>query len=168
MTRSALDVLPDHARLWVLVLDRPLESGTRAPFEVGMAEVVACWRHKGTAYDGAWELRDGQLLLVAEPTMAAAPSGCAIDGLMRRVLRLVGEAGGSLVGDEAVVARSGRQWEALDRAELEGLLASGRLTAVTPVLDRTLFSLGDLRGRGLAQPLAETWIGRKFGLGVAG
>lgn len=164
MTRRMLESLPDEARLWLWVLDRPLEGSSLSIFESGMDAALAGWRHKGVTYDGAWTLRDGQLLLVAEPTMASQPSGCAISALTARVVRCVEEAGAALVPDGPVVACTCSGLRVFERHGIEGALAEGHLDRWTPILDRTLFSLGDLRRRGLTQSLETTWIGRKFGL----
>lgn len=164
MARRTLESLPDEARLWMWVLDRPLDGTARENFESGVDGAVEGWRHKGVAYEGAWSLRDGQVLLVAESTMASQPSGCAISGLTNRIVRCVEEAGAVLIPDGPVVVCTCHGLVVIEREEIGAALAEGRLDQWSPILDRSLFNLGDLRRRGLTQSLATTWIGRKFGL----
>ena len=82
--------LPDDARLWLLALDRPTDPALIAP---ELEATLARWRHKGVQYQAAWALLHQQVLAIAEPTLAAQPSGCAIDGMLRSVHQLLGKAG---------------------------------------------------------------------------
>ncbi len=163
MNLDALSHLADDARLWLFVLDRPLQGETRTRFETSLAEGLGTWRHKGTSYDAAFTLLEERVLVVAEPTMAVNPSGCAIEGLNRKVEKRVAEAGTALVPDGPVVVKAPEGLMAVPREALPEATQAGRLKAETLVLDRTLFNLGDLRRRGLFQPAAATWLGRKFG-----
>jgi len=167
MNPTVFSHLPDEARLWLFVLDRPLAGATLTQFESALADALSTWQHKGTRYDAAaFALVEGQILVVAEPTMAVNPSGCAIEGLNRKVEHRVAEASAALVAEGPVVVKGPEGLAPVDRDSLDAAVAEGRLAAGTPVLDRTLFSLGDLRKRGLFQPAGATWLGRKFGWAV--
>ena len=155
----AFDPLPDHSRLWLQALAAPCDPAALAP---GMDALLARWRHKGVAYRGAWTLLEGRILAVAEPLLADQPSGCAIDGLLRGLAKVVAEAGLSLEAPDAVLVRREGGLQAVPRAELQARLAEGLLGAATPVLDLALLTLGDLRQGRLERPLATTWIGRKY------
>jgi hypothetical protein len=159
MSLSAFAALPDDARLWLLALAQPTEAPLLAP-EVDA--LMGRWRHKGIQYSGAWTLLEGRILAIAEPTLAAQPSGCAIDGMLRGVHQLATRLGLTLEDPQAVLVRLADGIHALARQELEARLADGTLTGATPVLDLALLTLGDLRGGRLERPLASTWIGRKY------
>lgn len=158
--------LPDDTRLWVVPLD-PAEPSVDPKLEAGLAEVLGHWRHKGQAYQAAWEVLEGRLILVAEPHMARDPSGCAIDGMLRKIRRIAAEAGREVLGEEVVLARLDGQIRALPKAELGALIANGTLGPDTPILDPALHHLGQLREGRLERPLAATWIGRKYRIGPA-
>ena len=147
-----------------MVLDHPLDGPGALRFEAGIQAILEGWRHKGQAYEAAWELRDAQLLLVAEPVLAAAPSGCAIDGMLRRVERIAAEVGAHLATDHEVVIRCGQKLELHCRTELSSLLEQGRICSETLLVDRSLHNLAQLRQGCLERPLVKTWIGRKYGL----
>lgn len=166
MARSTFETLPDEARLWLLVLDRPLDATEAARFEAGMEDVLGGWRHKGVAYQGTWSLRDAQLLLVAEPTMAEQPSGCAITGLMTRLARLAAEVGRTFIPDGPLVVCDCGGFRPIAREDIQGALSRGELHGRTRVLDRGLFNLGDMRRGGLTQALAHTWVARRHDLGA--
>ncbi len=155
--------LPDDARLWLLGLEAAPGAGARAALAAGLDALMGQWRHKGHAYAGRWTLLEGQILAIAEPDMASNPSGCAIDGMFRRVRGLLAETGLAPVDPAThVLVRAEDGWRAHPKAALEALLLDGTLDAATPVADLALFAVGDLRAGRLQAPLARTWIGRKF------
>lgn len=162
MADRDLASLPDNARLWLMALAKPLDPGARPILDAGMAKLLADWRHKGVAYQGAWTLLEEQILAVAEPTMTTAPSGCAIDGFFRKLARLRSELGLDTMPEDRVVARVDGHLRAFERPELADRLTDGTLQGETPIADLTLYDLGQLRRGGLWKPLHATWIGRKF------
>jgi hypothetical protein len=168
MHMDALIALPDDARLWLLALDPAPDGEALAQLTETMDALMGEWRHKGVQYDGAWTLLEGRILVLAEPTMTTAPSGCAIDGMMRKVNRLAAGLGLAILDPATtVLARLGGRLHAIPKAELEARLGDGTLDAATPVLDLALFVLGDLKAGKLEKPLAKTWIARKHKAAVS-
>ena len=162
---ESFDALPGDARLWLLALDRTPDTAARTRLSGGLAGILGQWRHKGQAYQGAGALLEPQLIAVAEPTLAHQPSGCAIDGMLRKVQRLLAELGlATLDPATAIIARSGDRLGAIPKAQIPERLADGTLDAGTFLLDLSLYCLADLRAGRLEAPLAETWVGRKYGV----
>ena len=160
---DALNALPDDARLWLLALYPTPDAEALAQLTETMDALVAEWRHKGVQYEGAWTLLEGRVLALAEPTMTTAPSGCAIDGMMRKVNRLTAGLNLAMVDPATtVLVRLQDGLRAIPKTELEARLGDGTLDAATPVLDLSLFVLGDLKAGKLERPLVRTWIARKF------
>ena len=165
---DALNALPDDARLWLLALEPAPDAAAQARLGEAMDALVGEWRHKGVQYAGAWTLLEGRILALAEPTMTTAPSGCAIDGMMRKVDRHLAELDlGRLDPTATVLVRAKKGLRAVAKTDLEARLQDGSLDAATPVLDLSLFTLGDLRAGKLEKPLASTWIGRKYKIAAA-
>jgi len=159
----SLHALPDHSRLWLLALEPLPDLATDARLRRGLAEILAQWRHKGQVYQGEGVLLEPQLIAVAEPSLATQPSGCAIDGMLRKVHRLVQQLQLTAVDPATrILVRLGGQLAAIPKEEIEARLGDGTLTGETPVLDLSLYSLGDLRAGRLEAPLSDTWVGRKF------
>jgi len=164
---SPLHALPDHSRLWLLALASLPDRGTEARLRRGLEEILAQWRHKGQVYQGVSLLLEPQLIAVAEPSLATQPSGCAIDGMLRKVHRLVDQLNLGLVDPGAsILVRQGGTLVPIAKADLQARLEDGSLDAATPVLDLSLYSLEDLRAGRLEAPLASTWVGRKFRIAV--
>jgi hypothetical protein len=159
MPLSTFDALPDEARLWLLAFEHPTEPAILAQ---GMDVLLEHWHHKGVHYQAAWTLLENRILAVAEPTLAAQPSGCAIDGMLRGVKQLVTKLGLGLEDPQSVIVRQAGTIQAIPRTELAARLSEGSLDDATPVLDLALLTLGDLRQGRLERPLATTWIRRKY------
>jgi hypothetical protein len=163
----SLHALPAHSRLWLLALTTPPGPAAETRLRHGLAEIVGLWRHKGQAYQGVGVLLEPQLIAVAEPSLADHPSGCAIDGMLRKVHRLVDQLNLGLVDPGAsILVRQGGTLVPIAKADLQARLEDGSLDAATPVLDLSLYSLEDLRAGRLEAPLASTWVGRKFRIAV--
>ncbi|MBI4913478.1 MAG: hypothetical protein HY823_12125 [Acidobacteria bacterium] len=159
--------LPDDSRLWVLALAEAALPAQAEALRAGLGSVLGGWRHKGQAYQAAWEFREARLLLVAEASMAQEPSGCAIDGMLRRVRGLLEGLDLRPLPEDHLLLRTGDILTALPRADLGAWLEAGRISGATPLLDLGLTHLGQLRGGRLERPLAATWAGRKYGLHAA-
>jgi hypothetical protein len=158
-----LHTLPANSRLWLLAFEPLPDQATETRLRRGLEEILAQWRHKGQVYQGEGVLLEPQLIAVAEPSLATQPSGCAIDGMLRKVHRLVQQLRLNPVdpGSSILVRLDGRL-VAIPKAEIEARLGDGTLAAGTPVFDLSLYSLQDLRSGRLEAPLADTWVGRKF------
>ncbi len=161
MPLTAFNALPDSARLWLLALTHPTEAALLAP---ELEALMGRWRHKGVQYQGAWTLLENRIVAVAEPTLAAEPSGCAIDGMLRGMRQLTERLGLALEDPQAVIVRRADGLQAIPRADLEARLGDGTLGPTTTVLDLALLTLGELRQGRLERPLAATWIGRKYNI----
>jgi hypothetical protein len=152
---------PEDARLWVIALDAG-PAGSSEALEAGLVEILGQWRHKGQAYEAAWEVLENRLLLITEPHMASNSSGCAIDGMLRKVQRLAANLGRTTVDEDKVLVRQEGHLLTFPKSELGARIADGTLQGNTPVLDLALHNLRQLREGRLERPLASTWIGRKF------
>jgi hypothetical protein len=159
MDLSAFAALPDEARLWLFALTRPTEASVLAP---DLEALMGRWRHKGIQYQGAWSLLEHRIIAIAEPTLAAQPSGCAIDGMLRGVAQIVARRGMALEDPQAVLVRLEHGIRAIPRSELDARFSDGALDGSSPVLDLALLTLGDLRQGKLERTLAATWIGKKY------
>jgi len=162
----SLDALPENSRLWLVAFGPAPDPATEAGLRRGLAELLGQWRHKGQVYQGAGVLLESQLIAVAEPNLASAPSGCAIDGMLRKLHRLLTQLGLEAVDPAAsLLVRLDGRLRAIPKGELQARLGDGTLGPATPVLDLALYNLAELRAGKLEAPLADTWVGRKFGVG---
>lgn len=166
MDQAWFEGLPDASRLWVVLLAMPIRPEHRLGFDAELEGMLSSWRHKGQSYQAQSLLLEDQVLLIAEPLLAESPSGCAIDGMLRKLGRLLEEIRVRPLGDHEVLLRVDGKLEAHDRSELLPLFEHRRISCRTPMLDRSLQDLAQLRAGRLERPLAETWVGRKHGLSL--
>lgn len=162
MSVLTFESLPDEARLWILALEAEPDPAQRGRLDAAMAELLGNWRHKGTAYQGAWRLEMGRLVLVAEPSMATQPSGCAIDGFFRRLHQRLEALGLKALEEDRVLVKLETGLQTFPKADLGAAIQQGTLGSDTPVVDLSLFSLGQYRVGGLLKPLRDTWIARSY------
>jgi len=155
---------PDKARLWVRALDRPLDGAQQKKLEAEMERILSQWKTHGQSIESTWSLLHDQLLIVVEKTVATQLTGCAIDGMLQQVHHLVEQLGLSLLDHQRVLFRRDHSLISAAKEELKERLEEGSLNASTPVIDLSLGQLGSLRRGQLERPLAETWIGRKYGI----
>ena len=157
--------LPDSSRLWLRALTAPSSPAAQVLLQEGLDGLMAQWRHKGVAYEGSWTLLHDQIIVVAEATLATAPSGCAIDGMLRKLDRLADTLALTFVDPATtILAQLPDGLTAIPKADLPEALAQARLTPATPILDLSLYTLADLRAGKLEAPLSATWIARKYPL----
>jgi len=163
----SMNALPANSRLWLLALQAAPAPAAEARLRQGLGEILTQWRHKGQAYQGVWMLLEPQLIAVAEPSLASHPSGCAIDGMLRKIQRLLEQLDLALVDPGAsILVRLGDQLACIAKTDIQARLEDGTLDGATPVLDLSLYSLADLREGRLEAPLAGTWVGRKHRVAV--
>jgi len=161
----SLNALPETSRLWLLAFSPQPEPAVAAELVRGLAEILGQWRHKGQVYQAAGVLLEPGLLAVAEPNLATQPSGCAIDGMLRKVHRLLAHLALEPVDPAAcILVRLRGRLTVIPKGEVQARLDDGTLEAATPVLDLGLYNLAELRAGRLEAPLADTWVGRKYGV----
>ena len=131
-----LHALPDSSRLWLLAFDPLPDLATEARLRHGLAEILAQWRHKGQVYQGEGVLLEPQLIAVAEPHLASQPSGCAIDGMLRKVHRLVQQLGLALADPATrIVVRLDDRLVAIPKNEIEARLQDGTWVVTKTTLE---------------------------------
>ncbi|MEM1096515.1 MAG: hypothetical protein AAGJ10_18095 [Bacteroidota bacterium] len=157
--------LPDHARFWCYVADKPLNDAEQAILLAHLDSFFASWQSHGRPVTGTAKILDDRLLLLAA-TLNGEISGCGIDASVHAVTHA-----GAAVGitwktglfvvhrvlDGAIAVTPRRAFKQAAKA--------GDVTPQTPVFDLTLMHLGDVRAGRFEQPAAKSWVSRvvRFG-----
>jgi len=155
MPRIDFQQLPDDARLWVFVADRPLSDPT--PVLAAVDAHLAGWAAHGVPLVCAREWRDDHFLAIGVDEKATGASGCSIDGLFRTIA-------GAQSGLGADLLTSGRvAWRGADdtirvtpRAEFESLAAAGTVTPETTVYETLADTVGAWRHH-VTRPATASW-----------
>lgn len=162
MPRIDFSELPDHGRLWVFPVSRPLtDDEARRCLEV-VDDFLARWAAHGSPLRSGRQWRDGRLLLVGVDVDAEAPSGCSIDALVNRLRTLGDEMGATFIDHGPVWYKDGGEIRSATRPEFKALAGEGRVGPDTRVFDTTLTKVSELREGKLERPARESWHGRAF------
>ncbi|HLA63509.1 MAG TPA: hypothetical protein VK610_03730 [Rhodothermales bacterium] len=166
-----LPTLPDDARLWLFVADRPLGDDARATLLDQTHAFTTGWRSHGRPVraEAAW-VAPGVLAVggaISPEELNAGVSGCGIDAMTRLVEKAAEAAGFAWAGGLTVAYLDGGTPQVVERAAFRRMAREGAVGPETPVIDVTAATVGELRARGVVRPAAEAWHGRTFGLASA-
>ncbi|MEM6646437.1 MAG: hypothetical protein AAF730_09310 [Bacteroidota bacterium] len=157
--------LPDHARFWCYVADRPLADAEQTALLAHLDTFFASWQSHGRPVTGAARVLSGRLLLLAA-TLNGEISGCGIDASVHAVTRAGAALGIAWKTGLFVVHRERDGVVAVTpRRAFKKAAKAGLVTPETPVFDLTLMHLGDVRLGRFEQPAADSWVSRvvRFG-----
>jgi hypothetical protein len=159
-----------EAALWIYPAPRALSAEEQAQVLADLEAFFAGWQSHARLVLGSAAFHADRFLLVAAelaPPHTGPISGCGMDAGRHAV--------------EATGARLGMTWQSglnvffrdadgtvrmARRGAFRKRIASGEVTAETPVFDLTLTSVAALRRTGFEKPLAESWHAEAFGLGA--
>lgn len=162
MPRIDFAELPNHGRLWVFPVSRPLaEEEADRCLEV-VDTFLDGWAAHGSPLLSARRMIDGRFLVVGVDVDAEAPSGCSIDALVRQLRALGGEMGVTLIDHASVWYRDEEVIRSVSRPAFKALAEQGRVDLDTSVFDTSLTKVSELREGALERPARESWHGTAF------
>lgn len=157
--------LPDHARFWCYVADRPLAEAEEAKLVADLDAFFASWQSHGRPVTGTAQILGGRVLLLAA-TLNGEISGCGIDASVHAVT----DAGAALciawkTGLFVVYREADGTIAVSPRRAFKQAAKAGTVMPETPVFDLTLMHLGEVRAGRFEQPAANSWVSRivRFG-----
>jgi hypothetical protein len=156
--------MPDHARVFIHALSRPLDEAEVARFLERVDLFLDGWVAHGETVSGARDWRHGRFLLIAADESVTGLSGCSIDSLVRTMKELEAEFGLSLLDSKPVYYRGPRGVERVDREEFGRRVGTGLVAHDTIVFDNTIAELGALRRGGWEKPFHASWHARLWTL----
>lgn len=162
MPRVPFDALPDHGRLWVFPVSRPLQPDERDRLLAEVDGFLETWAAHGQPLQSARALVEDQFLVVGVDVDAEAPSGCSIDALVRRLGGVADALDVTLHDQTSVRYRAGDEIRTVSRAEFRAAAERGEVGPDVRVFDTTLVKVEQLRTGALEAPASRTWHGRTF------
>jgi hypothetical protein len=160
MRQMAFSDMPDHARVFIHGLSRPLDGAETDRFLERVDTFLDGWVAHGEPVSGARELRDGRFLIIAADEDITHLSGCSIDSLVRAMKELEAAFHLSLLDSSPVWYRGPEGLERVTRDEFGRRIEAGRITPDTLVFDNTVSDLGTLRRGGWEKPFHASWHAR--------
>lgn len=158
-----LAALPDDARVWLYMADRPLTKDEQTTLADGLARFFRTWHTHKIPVTGGAAVHYDRLLVVAGIAEGSSDlSGCGIDQHVREVERLGRHLGVAWLGglDIAFLSPGAEQLETAARPAFKRGLAEGTISPASRVLDAATSTLGALRHGDALRPLADSSFAR--------
>jgi hypothetical protein len=160
MPHVAFESLAPDSRAWVFGASVPLNDSARKQLLAAVDEHLSQWRAHGVPLVSSRDFRDNRFLVVAVDESATGASGCSIDGLFRTLQSLQATLGATLVGGGPLFYRDADgAVTCVDRAGFAEAVATGAVTAATPVFDLTVATV-DAWLNNFEKPAAQSWHSR--------
>ncbi len=156
MPYTPFSELPARARLWVFIADRAVADA--APVLDAVDAHLSQWAAHGVPLVCARDWRENQFLAIAVDEAATGASGCSIDGLFRTISRAQTQVGADFLASGRIAWRAANgEVRVSTRAEFESLVASGSVSAETPVFETLIGNVGEWRDQ-FERRAAESWV----------
>ena len=160
---TTFDALPDEARLWVFVCDRPLSEHDASVVARHLDAFADMWTSHTRPVEAAVGVFEGRFVTVAARIRGGDVSGCGTDKLFHAAEGALGAVGAAQAPALSVTYRSSDgMLRTVSRAEFKQMASTGSVQPHTDIFDASLSTLGDLRRRGLLVPAQQTWMRRYF------
>lgn len=157
--------LPDDARCWVYVAERPLTSDEQARLVDRLDAFIQDWSSHGRPVEGAVDVLHGRFVVLAATLAEGDISGCGIDASVHAVDDVAEALDIAWVPALHVVYRDAEgQVQHCSRSAFRTLAQDGAVTTETPVFDPSITTLGALRSGQFERPAGASWHARAFDL----
>jgi hypothetical protein len=157
--------LPDSARCWVYVADRPLTDTQQENLLEQLHAFFDAWTSHGTRVQGAATLCDDRVLLLAADVPDGDLSGCGIDKSVHAIEAAAQQQDFNWLSPLQVVWRNAEgRLQHGSRSAFRALARDGAVDGTTPVFDLSVSTVGALREGQFEQPAHQSWHGRIFRL----
>lgn len=157
-----LGALPENARLWVFVLERPLGQTERQLLETRLDDFIGSWKSHGADVFGAYEIRYNKFLLVGADESYCSVSGCSIDSLNRGVRSLLSDTALALSDIANVCFLHDGTIKEVSRAAFKDLVKTGEVSPDTQVFNNAVTTIGQLQHGEWELPARASWHNAAF------
>src|SRR6185369_4343043 len=152
MPQTAIENLPDDARVWVFGISPALDEAKRARFLSTIDSFLAQWAAHNQPITSSRDLVEGSFLVIAVEHDAET-SGCSIDRMFGTLRQLESELGVQILDANRVFVRHGDgHVDAVSRADFR---ERGDLHTV--VFDTIVERLGEIRSGRWERPAEQSW-----------
>ncbi|MGY6559365.1 MAG: hypothetical protein ACXIT9_08790 [Nitritalea sp.] len=156
------DTLSDEARIWVYEASRPFAPEEQSEIEARLHAFCQNWNTHGTPMSTSFQIRYGQVILLAAEEQAGQVSGCSIDSSVAVLREIEARFGLDLLNKGKVsYVKSEKEVEVLPLAEVKEAVAQERIQRHSFILNPTVTHKRELEQSWL-QPAAESWLKRYF------
>ncbi|MGB0166750.1 MAG: hypothetical protein ACPF8V_07850 [Luteibaculum sp.] len=148
--------LPDQAKLWFYLADRPLSQQEEQRLRKHLTDFVGAWKAHGKELSAGFELLNHQVVVIGVDESAQVATGCSIDGQVRFMQQMGTEFGIDFFNRKLMAYESAEGIKVQSFDAVNALISQGMLSSDTLVLDHMAKNLGSFRNFGLL-PLSDSW-----------
>jgi hypothetical protein len=161
VSASALQDLPDDARLWIFGANRTLGDDEVATVQSRLVPFLESWTAHSARLTAGVDVVEGRFVVIALDESRVPASGCSIDALSSELRALEALLDTRLLDASPIWYRQPTgAIETLDRPSFLKLAAAGQITPDTHVFDLTVERLGDFRSGRWTGPARDHWHAR--------
>jgi hypothetical protein len=162
---TLFSALPDEARIWIYLADRPLNDAEQTAMRQALHTFLVSWTSHGRTVQADAALLDGQFLIVAGVIPGGDISGCGIDASARFIEEAARNLNVQWTSPLSVTYRDETgALRSAPRPMFRDLARRGIVHTLTPVIDLSITTLGQLRNGHLERLAGEGWTADVFNL----
>lgn len=156
------DLMPAHARVWVYQADRRFNEKELMMAKQTLERFCGNWNTHGAAMPTSFDIRFGQILILAVDESQLGASGCSIDSSVRTLRDLEQTLQINLL-DQGKVSffKSDNQLEVLPFSVIKTQVATGAIQSDSLVLNPTVARKSDLDTVWITKA-KDSWLGKFF------
>ncbi|MCF1749616.1 hypothetical protein [Mariniradius sediminis] len=156
------DQMPAHARVWVYQADRKLNEDELTTVKRTLERFCGQWNTHGAGMPTSFDIRFGQILILAVDESQLGASGCSIDSSVRTLRDLEQTLHLNLL-DQGKVSffKSDNQLEVLPFSGIKSRVAAGAIQSESLVLNPAVARKSDLDSVWITKA-KDSWLGKFF------
>jgi len=148
--------LPDQSRVWVYQANRPLLADEMEQISSFLTYEMNAWAAHGAPLNASFEIRFGQVVIVAVNEDINEASGCSIDA-STRWFKSLGETFQIDFFDRQIAKIQGEQISLIPITSIKDFILSAHLLEEDFIIPPQTSDLSQYRNQWL-QPVRESWL----------
>ena len=152
--------LPDHARLWIYLAERPLSQEEEKTIDATLREFMNVWAAHGEPLQASFKIVDRHFVVLAVDEHVHKASGCSIDASVHAMKEVSRQTGIDFFNRNLVpFQQAGHDVLLILRSELKQKLATGVWNARTITFNILADTVGAYRTNWTI-PAEKSWLSR--------
>lgn len=152
-----VDLLPDNARVWIYASATALTLEQETLIEKEGMDFTNQWTAHQIPVKASFQILHHRFMVFVADVDANQISGCGIDKSVQLVQTWEKQLGLTLFNRLQLEFLVNNQIITCQKHQINALLASNQITEQTPMFDKTILTLGELRHT-FTKPMQNSWI----------
>ncbi|MFT4736189.1 MAG: hypothetical protein ACI8QD_002430 [Cyclobacteriaceae bacterium] len=158
---ASLEIMPDHARLWVYQADRVLNQIQIDFIQKHTSTFVENWAAHGSGLTATFAIEHDQFLVLMVDESNAGASGCSIDSSVSFIRQMESALQVSFLDRSKVAIMKDDLVELYEISQVKSKIEAGEITADSTVFNNAVSTYGMWKSS-WRQVASESWMKRFF------